>query len=99
MFTCLPDTWLQPWTVGTFFSAGGRDEGDWCQTPGLMGIAHDQSRLDVCVRWLFPFEVWKEWGESSLFQFLLGSSLLFIFLPLVHTVCPILESYKQDIWG
>lgn len=80
------------------FPVGGREEGHWHQTPGLMGIAHSQSQLNVSVRLFFPFEVWKEWGSHCSSSFL-DSSLLFVFLLRVHTVIPILESYKQDIWG
>lgn len=83
MLTLAPDTWLQ-----ACFFCWEQGRKDWRQTPdGLMGVAHGQSQLDIYVRLLFPpFEVWKEWGESSLFQFLLDSSLLSIFRPLVHTI-------------
>lgn len=50
---------------GYLFSAGSQEGGDWCETPGLMGIAHGLSQLEVYVRLFFPFEVWKEWGSYS----------------------------------
>lgn len=28
---------------GYLFTAGGQEEGDWCETPVLMGVAHGPS--------------------------------------------------------